>query len=127
MKKPLPLSTRLAEMRKLMDEYDNLSAKLKPVSERLEKIREDILNEYTATELSSVTASGLRATRVVTPVPTIANQMKFFAYATKKANWDLLQKTCSTPAWRERMKAKKKVPGVDPFDRVSLSVTRIKS
>jgi hypothetical protein len=126
MKKIIPLATRLQRMRKLMDDVDKLSARITPMDAEIAEIRESILNDFTAQQLSSVTAAGLRVGRVVTPMPTVKDQLKFFKFATQKRNWDLLQKSANTPAWRERMKNKKVVPGVDTFDRVSLSVTRIK-
>jgi hypothetical protein len=120
------IATQLKTLKKLMDVEDALRAKLKPVCDKIEALRDKLINEFTAAELSSTTAEGLRVTRTQSSVPTIVDHIKFFAYASKKANWDLLKKGVSTEAWRERLEAKKAVPGVEPFNRVGLSVTRIK-
>ncbi len=115
---------QLAKLRTLMDKSDKLHAAAKPVDDAIAALREKLLKEFSKAELST-TAAGLRVAVSTTPVPSIVDQMKFLAYATRKANWDLLQKTCASAAWRERMEAKKAVPGVESFNRVSLSVTRV--
>ena len=120
------ISSQLKKLRSLMDQEDSLQSKLKPVKDAIESLREKLINEFTAAELSSTTAEGLRVTRTQSSVPTIVDPLKFFAYASKKANWDFLNKKVSTEAWRERMEAKRVVPGVEAFNRVGLSVTRIK-
>lgn len=120
------ISKQLATLRKLMDQADALYAELKPIEDQIDALRETLINEFTAAELSSTTAAGLRVTRTQSMVPTIVDRLKFFAYAARKANWDLLKNGVSTEAWRERMEAKKVVPGVEPFNRVGISVTRLK-
>jgi hypothetical protein len=120
------IATQLKTLKKLMDQEDVLRAKLQPITDQIEQLREKLINDFTAAELSSTTAEGLRVTRTQSSVPTIVDPLKFFAYASRKANWDLLKKSVSTEAWRERLEAKKAVPGVEPFNRVGLSVTRIK-
>jgi hypothetical protein len=120
------ISKQLAVLKKLMDQQDKLMVQLVPIKEKIEALRERLLKDFTAAELSSTTAAGLRVTRSTTPVPSLVDRIKFFAYASRKANWDLLQGSVAVAAWRERMDAGKAVPGVKPFNRVGLTVTRIK-
>lgn len=122
---PSRLSNRIKELRRLMDQHDLLAAKLAPLAEAVAKAREKILNEFTDSEIGTTTAHGLRVTKSRHQSPRIADSSKFMAFATRKKNWDLLQKSCNTPAWRERLKDGVVVPGVDVFNSVSVSVTRV--
>ncbi len=119
------IAAKLRDLRKLMDARDTLAAKLKPVEDGIAALRDGLLNEFTEAQLSSTTAEGLRVSRTTTVVPTVVDATAFLAFATRKANWDLLAKSASSPAWRERLEAGKKVPGVEPFTRVSLRVDRV--
>jgi hypothetical protein len=120
------IATQLKTLRALMDKEDELTARLKPIKDQIESLRDTLINEFTAAELSSTTASGLRVTRTQSTVPNLIDPLEFFKFASKKANWDLLTKKVATEAWRERLEAKKPVPGTEAFNRVGISVTRIK-
>lgn len=119
------LVKQLATLRKLMDKADEITATLAPVTKKIEAAREEILNDFTEAEMQSTTAGGLRASRVITTVPSLVDKKKFFAFATRPKNWDLLSNSVNPAAWRERLEAKVKVPGVDVFNRVGLRVLRL--
>lgn len=122
---PPNLSNRIRVLRSLMDQHDRMEAKIKPVAEAILKERERILNEFTTDEISTTTAHGLRVTKKRTTSPRLVDFKKFIAYVTKRKAWDLLQKSVSSPGWRERAADGVAVPGVEAFNNVSIAVQRV--
>lgn len=123
--KSLPLcAKRLATLRL---ETEALEAQLKPRTDEEAALRDYLLETFKKTELDGFKAHGFAFAITSTRVPTLADWAKFIAFAVRKENLDLLQKSVNSPAWRERMAAGKQVPGVEPFDRVTLRVTKAKS
>lgn len=119
------IAGQLKTLARLMDKADALTAKLKPVQEQIAALRETLINEFTAAELSSTTAAGLRVTRTKSSVPNIIDRALLDRYRARKANWDLIPNSVPVEAWRERLEAGKAVPGTEVFNRVGISVTRI--
>jgi hypothetical protein len=64
-------------------------------------------------------------------VPTVKDWDAFYAFIKKNNYFHLLHRRVSEPAWREiheQLAAKKKeVPGTEPFTKIDLSVTAVKS
>ena len=58
-------------------------------------------------------------------VPTFENDRAFFAYLKKTGDFDLLQRRLSVEACRARWAAKKQIPGVGIFTKVSLNLTKV--
>lgn len=114
---------RLAELQETLEELD---ARRKPVSDEEERVRAYMFETFKKDELRGAKGSGLQVSLKETVVPTLVDFKKFLAYARKPGNEDLLQKSVNSPAWRERMEAGKKVPGVDSFKRVSLAVAKVR-
>lgn len=48
----------------------------------------------------------------------------FYAYVAKTKAWDLVQKRLAEQALADRLADGKKVPGLEPFDYVSISLTK---
>lgn len=105
---------------------DALDAKRAPLAEQETKLREHMLTSFKKTELRGASGSGLSTTIVETPVPVLKDWKKFFAFAKKPGNEDLLKASVATKAWRLRYDAKKTVPGVEMFNSVVLRVSSVK-
>lgn len=71
--------------------------------------------------------SGASVSITRTLVPVLKDWPTFFAFAKRKGNEDLFQNSVSSPAWRERLKDGKPVPGVEPFERVALRLNPSRS
>lgn len=121
---PKDLGACLKLLAKLGREQDKLEAKLTPIEQEEIALREHILGTFKKSQLDGAKGSGVSLAIVKQTVPTVKDHDAFLAFAVKKANWDLLPRSVSSPAWRERLEAGKRVPGIEPFDRVSLRVTR---
>lgn len=106
---------------------DALTAKLQPLADEEKKLREHMITSFKKTELRGANGSGLSTTILETPVPVLKDWKKFLAFCKRKGNDDLLKSSVATKAWRERIDAGKKVPGVEVFNAVSLRVTQVKA
>ncbi|MDE2100449.1 MAG: hypothetical protein KGL39_24570 [Patescibacteria group bacterium] len=122
---PKDLGECLKMLRKLMDHIDKLNAQLEVPSARNKELRDHLINFFKKDELNGVKGSGLSLAIVRSTHPQVVDLNKFLKFATKKEeNWDLLPGQVSSPAWRARFDDKIEVPGVEPFQRVTLRVTR---
>jgi hypothetical protein len=123
---PKSLSACVARLALLRAQVEAASAELKPAEDEEAALHDHLLETFRKAELDGLTAHGLRLSIKTSSVPTLDDWDLFFAFAKSKKNFDLLQRSVNTPAWRERLKAGVRVPGVKSFDRVGLSVTRVK-
>lgn len=120
------LTLQLKLLSQLMAKEEKLKAQLAPISTQISELRDRLINEYTDAQLQSVTAAGLRVSRTTTMVPSLKDLDQFLAFATKKANWDLLSGV-DAKAWRLRMERGVTVPGIESFNRVGLRVNKVKA
>ena len=115
----------LAELARVRAKREAAEAKVAPLAEREAAIKAHLLDRFAKDELSSARGSGLALAVVTTKSPKVVDWDAFFAYARRKGNGDLLQRSVSSAAWRERAEAGVQVPGVDVFTNVSLRVTAV--
>ena len=103
-------------------EYDEEIAFLK---EREEEIEQHILHTFDKSDIEG--AKGTLASASVTrmTVPTVKDWTEVFKWVAKKKAWDLLEKRMARVAYRDRLEAGEVIPGVEPFVKVSLSLTRV--
>jgi hypothetical protein len=113
----------LAELSRVMKSIEKYEAQTAPLYAREKELREHLLNTFTKTELEGAKGSGLSVAIVRSVVPQIDNWDEFFKFAVKKGNQDLIQRSISSPAWRERVNNEVAIPGVSSFTRVALRVT----
>lgn len=87
-------------------------------------IEEKIFGMFKKSELEGGRGKTAQASIKRSDVPTFDNDRKFFAYVKKTGDFDLLQRRLSVEACRERWAAKKQIPGVGIFTKVSLNLTK---
>jgi hypothetical protein len=116
----------LARLAKLQDMQDAITIKLAPIAKEEAALREHMIEAFKKDELNGVRGSGRSLSITNVAVPVLKDWKKFFKFAMRKGNDDLLPHSVSSTAWRERMEAGKAVPGVDTFNRIGLRVNRIK-
>jgi hypothetical protein len=87
-------------------------------------LREHIINTLPASDSG---AAGLlaRVSIVKKTIPQVEDWTKLWAYVKRTGDFDLLQKRLSPPAVEERWEAKKKVPGVVPFEVKTVSLNKV--
>jgi hypothetical protein len=57
-------------------------------------------------------------------VAEVKNWGRFYDWIAKNKAWEMLQRRVNDKAYRERLDAKQKVPGVEPFVLIKLSLTK---
>ncbi len=120
-----PLAEKLKALAKILAELEVLDAKRKPLAEKESALRDELMRDFSKNDLNGATAAGLRVTLTTAKVPSMEDKEAFLAFASKKANWDLLAGNVNSAAWRERLEAGKIVPGVTVFDRVGIRVNKV--
>lgn len=93
--------------------------------------REKLLKDYLIDNLPKSQAGGItgKLARVEIskrPVPALEDPKKFFAYAHRKGNEDLVKETMVQSSVQARWEAGKTVPGVGTFTVIGLSLHKLK-
>lgn len=88
-------------------------------------LKEHIINTLPKSETTGVAGKMARVTVVTKEVPQIKDYDKFFAYVKKTGDFDLLQRRLSVEAVNARIDAKKKVPGIEMFSAVTVSLNKV--
>jgi hypothetical protein len=117
----------------IIDELGRRYLKRKDADAAAEKLKkqEDVVREYLLALAHDQDINGARGSIAsvavsTADVPTVEDWDAFFAFCKKKGNDDLLQRSVSSPAWRERIKDKKAVPGTGTFQRTTLRLNMLK-
>jgi hypothetical protein len=121
---PRDLGACVRLLASVMARAERAAAAAAPLAEEEAALREHLLATFKKSQLDGTRGAGISLAVQRTAVPTLKDWKKFLRYCLRAGNDDLLQRSVNTPAWRERMDAKRAVPGVEPFNRVSLRVTR---
>lgn len=89
------------------------------------QLREHIINNLPKSQATGVAGKVARATIVMKIVPQVQDWDKFYAHIKKTGDFELMQKRIGTKAIEERWENKKKVPGVEPFNAVTVSLNKV--
>jgi hypothetical protein len=112
------LFTLKAQLAALNMQAEALDAERKAIQERL-------IADLPKSEAAGIAGRLARATVVTKEVPTVKDWTAFYKTILKTKDFSLLQRRVSDAAVRERWEAGKKVPGVEPFTVVTVSVTKL--
>lgn len=88
-------------------------------------LREHIINTLPKSKQEGAQGSLARVTVVRKEVPQVKDWTAFQAFIKKTGAWELMQRRPSEAALKERLDAGVKVPGVDVFHAVTLSVNKV--
>jgi hypothetical protein len=88
-------------------------------------LKEHIIQTLPKSEAGGIAGKVARVSVVTKSVPRAEDWEKVHAYIKKTGSFDLLQRRLSDSAVQERWDAGKKVPGVEPFNVVTLSVNKV--
>lgn len=96
------------------------------VKERIQRAEEHTKSLMEAQKTGA--ARGLRASCSVSSslVPNVVDWDGVYEYVIKKKDPGLFERRIAVAAWRERLGSKIIVPGIEPFQRVTLHVTALK-
>lgn len=116
----------LDELWKKSQEIDKLNAKVKVLEGEYTALEDKILKGFNKSDIDGASGKYCKVSVNRRTVPTIKDFKAFFNFVVRNRAMELLQHRINSTAWAERMEAGKKVPGVEPFEKVSLSMTKRK-
>lgn len=90
-----------------------------------EAINTHILNTFDKVEIEQARGTLCSASIIRSVVPSKIDWPTVWKYIQKTGEFDLLEKRMAKVAWRERYEAGKTIPGTEPFDMITLSLTKI--
>lgn len=93
--------------------------------EQEELLRNHIINTLPKSEASGISGKIANAKIVTKAVPRVMDWEKFYAYVNKNKAFELLQRRLNDGAIQERWDDGKEIPGVETFNTVSVSVTKV--
>jgi hypothetical protein len=102
-------------MQKLVDE----------VEEEEKALKEHIINILPKSEASGASGKLANVKVVTKEVPQVKDWDAFYKYIKKTGEFDLMGRTISRTSIEERLDAGKKVPGIEMFQAVTLSITKV--
>lgn len=127
--KPFKLPKTLAECAdlaySLREERLAINRQAEEIAKKETQLREHIIKNLPKSQASGVSGKVANAKVITDVVPTVKDKAKFLAYVKKTGAFDLITSSMNAKAVKERWDAKKKVPGIEPYDVVKLSLTKV--
>lgn len=102
-----------------------LNTKLEELKKSEGALETHIINSFSKTDITG--ARGKIATAGVKTTTTVDTEDwdAYLAYVVKKKAWDLLRKQPAVRAVQERWDQGQEIPGVKPFTKIGLSLTKV--
>ena len=95
------------------------------IGEEEKQLKEHLIQNLPKSQASGVSGKVANAKIEKKNVPQIVDKKKLLAHVKKTGDWDLLTIGVNTAAVEERWEQKKKVPGVDSFQVIKVSLTKV--
>jgi len=114
------IGAKIDQMVRLKKQIQLDENKLKEKKQRYEEMSDDLLNNFNKQDLNGASGKLGSVSVTKTIVPDVEDWNKFFSYVHRNKAFDMLQRRVSVSAFRERLEAGKKVPGVVPFTKVDI-------
>jgi hypothetical protein len=121
---PKTLGACADRLYKLREERSKIQKTIDKLEKEEKEIKEHLINTLPKSSADGITGKVARATIKVKVVPSAKDWSAVYKFILKTKDFSLLGRRLSDAAVRERWEAGKKVPGVEPFNVVSVSVTK---
>lgn len=122
----LKLGTKIDQLFKLKQKIKVEEEKVKKLKASYKEKEDELMNSVDKESLNGAAGKLAKVSIKKSVVANITDWPTFCKYMSRNKAWDMVQKRISSPAYRARLEDKKKVPGLEPFTKVSLSMTKIK-
>ena len=119
------LGTKIDQLYRLKLKMEEAQRAAKKLEDKYNEEKEVMLNTISKEELGGTTGKLARISVVKSVVPTVEDWNDLYKYIYRNKAWDMLQRRVSSKAYKERLDAGKKVPGVKSFTKVSLRVNKL--
>jgi len=113
---------RLYKLKELASEKRK---ELEVLEEEASAIREHIIETLPKSDASGVSGKFAHVKVVTSTVPTVKDWDSFYAYIHKHKSYELLNRKPTAAAIQERWDAGKEIPGVERFNVVKVSLTKV--
>ncbi len=101
-----------------------LAKQVEAMEEEEKALKEHIIQTLPKSQASGIAGRLARVTVVTQPIPQVKDWTRFYAYVKKHNAFELLQRRLSKGAIEERL-AEGKVPGVELFNAVTVSLNKV--
>jgi hypothetical protein len=108
----------------LQQEYLAKKSEADAVASQVREIEDHIINTFPKTGLQGGKGTLASASINISIEPTVKDWEQVFAYVRKHDAWDLMYRRLNAKAYRDRLDVGE-VPGVEPFNRIKLSIRKI--
>ena len=127
MKLPATTGACADRLYKIREEVAALNKKVEALDEEKKAIEKKLINELSKDDAGGIKGRLANASITTRKVPTIKaeNWPAFYKHVLKTKDFSLMQRRLSEKAIQERWDAGEKVPGVDSFTVVKVSVTKL--
>jgi hypothetical protein len=110
---------------KLREERKAAQKEVDKIEEREKALKEHIINNLPKSQTTGVAGKFARVTVVTKEVPQVKDWDAFYKHLKKTGEFDLLGRSIGRAAIEARWDAGKKVPGVEAFTAVTLSINKV--
>lgn len=122
---PKTLGACIDQMYRLRGERLALQRAVDAIGGQETMMREHIINTFNKDDIDGAKGKAASCGIVRKRVPTVRDWNQLYRYIHATKSYDLLQRRVHEKAWRERMEDGKVVPGVEAFDVITLSLTKL--
>jgi len=122
---PKTLGACADKLYKLRAQRYELQRKVAEIKAQETQLKEHLIRELPKSEASGIAGRSARAKVTSKELPQVADWGKFFAYVKRKNAFHLLQRRLSAPAIQEVWDDGKKVPGIEVYNKIDVSVTKV--
>ena len=88
-------------------------------------LKEHIIQTLPKSEASGVAGKVARVTVIIKQIAQVKDWDLFYKHVKKTGEFELLQRRLTDTAIKERWENGKKIPGVEPFDAVTVSINKL--
>lgn len=122
---PKTLGAQVDRLYALRQEVAELNRQLEALKAEKTAIEDHLIDTLPKNDARGVAGRFARATITTRLLPTVKDWAAFYAHVLKTKDFSLMQKRLADAAVRERWDAGKKLPGVEQFTHVGVSITKI--
>lgn len=123
----LKIGTKIDRLFKLREKRKVVKKELEDIKAKEKELSDDIMKSLPKDKIEGAAGKLAKCSISKKKVPAVKDWPKFWKYILRNKATDMLQKRVSQAAWEERVEKGKKVPGVESFTVVSLSLTKKKA
>lgn len=108
----------------LREDRDDLAAQVKELNRKMEVLKLEIIQKLNESKIDSGRGSVATGSINEVVVGTIKDFDRLTAFIYRHKKIHLLERRVASSAFREELKIRGEVPGVEPFTRINLNVTK---